>query len=120
MVNSSRIRTGRSSLGCLLTLLVLVAAGYFAVNIGEVYLRYYQFHDSMEQNARFAAHYDDDAIRNNLKLAADTLNLPEAAHTIQIRRRDHSITISAEYDERVELPLYVREIHFAPRVESTF
>lgn len=120
MVNTPRRRTGRSTLGCLVTLLVIVAAGYFAVNIGEVYLRYYQFHDSMEQNARFANHYDDDAIRNNLKLAADTLNLPEGAYTVQIRRRDHSITISSDYYERVELPLYVREIHFQPRVESTF
>ena len=113
-------RFGRSSLGCLVTLLIVVAAGYFAVNVGEVYLRYYRFHDSMAQNARFAAHFDDDAIRNNLSLAADTLDLPVGAHHIQIKRRDHHITIWADYYERVELPLYVREIHFEPRVESTF
>lgn len=120
MVNIFRPRRGRSSLGCLVTLLIVVAAGYFAVNVGEVYLRYYRFHDSMEQNARFAAHFDDDAIRRNLKLAADTLNLPVGAHSVQIRRREHQITISTEYYERVELPLYVREIHFQPRVESAF
>ena len=120
MVRLSRSRAGRSTLGCLVMLLIVVAAGYFGVNVGEVYLRYYRFHDSMAQNARFAGHFDDDAIRNNLSLAADTLNLPEAAHQIQIRRREHSITISTDYYERVELPLYVREIHFQPRVESTF
>jgi hypothetical protein len=97
---TSGARRGRSSLGCLVMLLIVVAIGYFAVNIGEVYLRYYRFHDSMAQNARFAAHFDDDAIRNH--------------------RRGHTITISADYYERVELPLYVREIHFEPRVESTF
>jgi hypothetical protein len=74
----------------------------------------------MAQNARFAAHFDDDAIRNNLSLAADTLDLPVGAHRVQIHRRGHTITISADYYERVELPLYVREIHFEPRVESTF
>ena len=120
MVKNPRPRAGRSSLGCLVILLIAVAAGYFAVNIGEVYLRYYQFHDSMEQNARFAGHFDDDAIRNNLKLAADTLNLPEGAYNVQIRRRDHQIAIWTDYYEHVELPLYVREIHFQPRVESTF
>ncbi|MFL5560965.1 MAG: hypothetical protein ACJ79K_05755 [Gemmatimonadaceae bacterium] len=119
MVTTS-VRAGRSSLGCLVIILLVVAAGYFAVNVGEVYLRYYQFHDSMAQNARFAAHFDDDAIRNNLKLAADTLDLPAGAHSVQIHRRDHHISISADYYERVELPLYVREIHFEPRVESTF
>ena len=94
MVAASRARAGRSSLGCLVTLLLIVAAGYFAVNVGEVYLRYYRFHDSMEQNARFAAHFDDAAIRNNLKLAADTLDLPAAARRVQIYRRDRHITIS--------------------------
>jgi hypothetical protein len=120
MVIRSPSRAGRSSLGCLVVLLLLAAAGYFAVNVGDVYLRYYRFHDSMEQNARFAAHFDDDAIRRNLKLAADTLNLPVGAQHIQIRRLDHQIVISTDYYERVELPLYVREIHFQPRVESTF
>jgi hypothetical protein len=117
---TAHARRGRSSLGCLVMLLIVVAAGYFAVNVGEVYLRYYRFHDSMAQNARFAGHFDDDAIRNNLSLAADTLDLPVGAHHIQIKRRDHQITIWADYYERVELPLYVREIHFEPRVESTF
>ena len=120
MVAQLRNRPGRSSLGCLLILLIVVAAGYFAVNVGEVYLRYYRFRDSMEQQARFAAHFDDAAIRNNLKLAADTLDLPPAARRVQIYRRDRHITISVEYYDRVELPLIVREIHFQPRVESSF
>lgn len=120
MVTDSRTRAGRSNLGCLVFLLLLAAAGYFGVNIGEVYLRYYRFHDSMAQNARFAAHFDDDAIRRNLGAAADSLDLPIGAHSVQIHRRDHWITISTDYYEHVELPLYVREIHFEPRVESTF
>lgn len=120
MVSGLYSRSGRSTLGCLLTLLIVVAAGYFGVNFGEVYLRYYRFRDSMEQNAHFAAHFDDAAIRNNLKFAADTLNLPPEARSIQIYRRERHISISAEYYEHVELPLYVREIHFQPRVETTF
>lgn len=120
MVMDSRMRAGRSTLGCLFVLLIVAAAGYFAVNIGQVYLRYYRFQDSMQQNAHFANHFDDDAIRKNLKLAADTLDLPIGAQTIEIRRGDHQITIWADYYERVELPLYVRDIHFQPRAESSF
>ena len=120
MVAPLRARGGRSSLGCLVILLIVVAAGYFAVNVGEVYLRYYRFHDSMVQNARFAAHFDDAQIKNNLKLAADTLDLPPAARRVQVYRRGRHITISVDYYDRVELPLYVREIHFQPRVESSF
>ena len=35
-----RARSGSSTLGCLFALLLLSAAGYFAVNVGEVYFRY--------------------------------------------------------------------------------
>jgi hypothetical protein len=113
-------RRGRSTLGCLFMLLLVVAAGYFAFNVGEVYFRYYQFLDSMQQAARFAGQHDDDAIRLRLSLAADSLNLPESAHHVQVRRRDHNIVIWTEYFERIELPAYVRELHFSPRAESTF
>ncbi len=120
MVARWRTRAGRSSMGCLLMLLLVAAAGYFGVNVGEVYLRYFRFHDSMVQQARFAAHFDDDAIKNNLRLAADTLELPPAARRVQVYRRGRHITITVDYYDRVELPLYVREIHFQPRVESSF
>jgi hypothetical protein len=113
-------RRGRSTLGCLFTLLIIVAIGYFAVNVGEVYFRYYQFHDSMQQTARFAARLDDDAVRQRLRLAADSLNLPESAGRVQVRRREHSIVIWSEYIERIELPGYVREVRMTPQVESTF
>lgn len=113
-------RWGRTMLGCLFTLLIVVAIGYFAFNVGEVYYRYFQFRDSMEQTARFAAHYDDDGIRMRLGLAADSFNLPRSAHQIMVRRRDRHIVISTEYFDHIELPGYVREIHLAPRVESSF
>lgn len=113
-------RVGKSSLGCLIVLLLVVAAGYFAVNIGEVYFRYYQFRDSMQQAARFAPRLSDDDIRIRLRAAADSLGLPEGAREVQIRRREHSIVVSNEYYERVELPGYVREIRFQPRAESAF
>ena len=51
-----RPRTGSSTLGCLFVLLLLSAAGYFAVNVGEVYFRFYQFQDGMRQEVRFASH----------------------------------------------------------------
>jgi hypothetical protein len=120
MVSRTTLRGGKSSLGCLFTLLVFVALAYFGVNVGEVYLRYYRFRDSMAQTARFARQLSDDDIRSRLRLAADTLGLPESAHRVQVRRRDNQVTISTEYYDRVEMPGYVREIHFQPHVESSF
>ena len=115
-----RERPGKSTLGCLFTLLIVVAAGYFAFNVGEVYIRYYRFRDSMRQTVRFANRLPDDSIRARLTLVADSLGLPESAHRVQIRRRANSVVLLSEYYDRVELPLYVREIHFQPQAEARF
>ena len=59
-------RPGRTNLGCLLTLLLAVAAVYFAVNVGEPYVRYYRYLDGMKQEARFSARFTDEEIQRRL------------------------------------------------------
>lgn len=113
-------RGGRSTLGCLFTLLLVVAAGYFAVNAGEVYLRYYRFKDAMQQSANFAGRYTDAQLRQRLRGTADSLGLPASAHEVQVRRRGNRITIWTEYYDHIEMPGFSREVHFSPRAESTF
>ena len=54
----------------------------------------------------------------HLRASADSLGLPESAGKVSIRRTERSITIESEYYETVELPMFVREIHFAPRAEG--
>ena len=113
-------RRGASRLGCLVGGLVVVTALYFGFNIGEVYLRFYRFRDAMGQEARFGQARNDLAIRTRLKLVVDSLGLPDEASVITIRRDASSITISSAYTEHVELPLFVREFRFAPKVVRTF
>lgn len=113
-------RRGASRIGCLIGLLLIVTVVYFGANIGEVYLRMYRLRDAMAQEARFAEGRDDDAIRMRLRATADSLGLPDEAGRFQIRRSANRITISTSYVELVELPLFVREFRFAPRVEQAF
>ena len=114
-----RARPGRSSLGCLVTLLVLVAAGYFGVNAGEAWLRFYQFQDAMKQEARFASRRTDDEIRKRLRAKADSLGLPpEAAKQLRVRRTGSALRIRSEYEEVIEMPLVVRRLRFEPLVEA--
>ena len=113
-------RRGTSSLGCLVTLLFVAAVSYFGVNVAEVYWRYYQFHDDMQQEARFGQHARTDSIAYRLRASADSLGLPEAAGHVIIRRSDNRISIESEYYERVEFPAVVQEIHFHPRAEARF
>ena len=111
-------RRGTSSIGCLFTLLVLAAVIYFGVNVGEVYWRYYQYQDAMQQEVRFAAHNTNDVIAAHLRAQADSLELPEAAGNVLIRRTQTMISVESEYYERIELPMYVREVRFNPHAEG--
>jgi len=95
---------------------VAVTVAYFAINIGEVYWRYYRYSDAMQQELRFASSRSDEVIRRHLSALADTLGLPEEAGQVEVRRSANRISISADYTEHVELPLFVREFHFKPSV----
>lgn len=113
-------RLGRSSFGCLLGLLLSVTAVYFAVNVGEPYLRYYRYVDGMKQEARFSARFTDEDIQRRLSALADSLGLPEAAGRVRVRRASDRISLSSSYYERVEMPLIVRDILFSPQAEWTY
>jgi hypothetical protein len=115
-----RPRTGSSSLGCLFALLLLSAACYFAVNIGEVYFRFYQYKDAMRQEVRFASHNSDQVILRHLRAQADSLGLPEAAGEVTLQRDGRHIEVESEYYEHIELPLFVREVRFNPHAEGIF
>jgi hypothetical protein len=112
-------RKGASSLGCLIPLLVLALAAYFAMDFTMAYFRFYQFKDTMGSEARFASDFTDDQITKHLAALADSLELPPEAGTITITRGTTTITISSDYDVVVKLPLKKeRVLHFHPSVES--
>jgi hypothetical protein len=117
MVSSRR---GISTLGCLFLLLLASAAGYFGVNIGEVFFRFYQYKDAMRQEVRFAAHNSDAVILRHLRAQADSLGLPEAAGEVTLQRDGRHIEVESEYYEHIELPLMVREVRFNPHAEGIF
>ena len=115
-----RARRGGSSLGCLVTLLIVAAAMYFAITVGEVYWRAYRFEDQMRQQVRFASNFTDDQIRARLRATADSLGLPEGAGRVIVRRTAKDITIQSAYYERVEFPGFVREVAFTPQASAPF
>jgi hypothetical protein len=116
----TRRRDGKSALGCLVTLLFIAVTLYFGVNIGETYLRFYQYQDAMRQEVRFAQHNSDVVILRHLRAQADSLGLPEAAGEVILQRDGRHIEIESEYYQHIELPGYVREVHFNPHAEGIF
>ena len=115
-----RRRHGKTNFGCLFSLLLGVTIVYFAVSIGEPYLRYYRYLDGMKQEARFSARFTDEQIQTRLAALADSLGLPEAAGRVRVRRASNRISLSSTYYERVEMPLIVRDILFSPQAEWTY
>jgi hypothetical protein len=99
-------------------LLVVAAVLYFGVNIGEVYWRFYEYEDAMRQEVRFAAQIPDERMKLHLSALADSLGLPEEAGDVTIDRTKTDISVSAEYSEQVEFPLFVRQIRFKPHAEG--
>lgn len=113
-------RRGASTLGCLFSMLVVVALVYFAVNVGAPYWRYYQFRDAMQQEARFAERKSDAQIIATLRLKADSLSLPAPAHRINVRRTPSRISIWTDYSETIDFPFVTRDVSFRPVVERAF
>ncbi len=103
-----------------MTLLMVAAVVYFGVNVGEVYLRFYQYEDAMKQEVRFAAHNSDAIILHHLRAQVDSLGLPEGAGEVTVQRNGRNIEIESDYYEHIELPLTVREVHFNPRASGIF
>ena len=118
MVAGRRSRRGGSSLGCLLSLAVFVAALYYGIHIGEVYLRYYRLLDAMRFQASIAPGLKDDVIERRLMATADSL----LGHSPPIRivrgGNPLRITIQTEYEERVELPLFQHTFVLRPVAEA--
>jgi hypothetical protein len=121
MVSSSRgCRRGGSTLGCLVSLLVFVAALYYGIHIGEVYWRYYQICDEMKVNARVAPNLPDDVIQRRLQAKVQEVFGDDMAMKFQIIRggRSRTITIQTQYRDSVSLPLFKRSFELKPRVEE--
>ena len=113
-------RRGATTLGCLFTVLLLVAGGYFGLKIANVYWNFYQYEDTMKQHVRFAETVTDRQLFDRVVAKADSLGLPEEAKDVTVERVGRHISISADYVVMVELPLHVRTFHFTPRAEHDY
>jgi hypothetical protein len=113
----SRSGTGRPAF--LASLALFVAALYYGFNIGQIYFRYYHLLDTMQTQAQLAPGLNDAVIHRRLAGEADSL-LPGASPRFTITRGGHPnrITITTEYTEKVDLPLFKHTFVLRPRAEE--
>jgi hypothetical protein len=115
-----RSRRGTSTTGCLVSLVLFVAAVYYGIHLGEPWVRYYQLLDEMRVSARLAPTLSDGVIRRRLEQKVDELGLPPDAKKFQISRtgKPRRIIISTLYSETVTVPLLTYTYHFTPQTEE--
>ncbi len=114
-------RHGASTMGCIFSLLILVAGLYYGINIGQVYWRYYQLMDEMRIDARLAPSITDDVIRHRLNAKVTEIFGSDFDIPFKITRagtQSRSIVIQAEYRDSVSLLLVQRGFDLKPRVEE--
>jgi hypothetical protein len=113
-------RRGASTSGCLVSLLIFVAAVYYGIHFGEPWLRYYQLLEEMRSSARLAPTLSDGVIKRRLEAKADELGLPDEANKFQISRsgKPRKITITTQYSETVVVPLFTHTFVFTPTAEE--
>jgi hypothetical protein len=110
-------RLGGSTFGCLVSLVLFLAALYYGAQIGQVYLRYYRLQDAMRFHAHVARTMLDNAvIDRRLTAAADSILGQQPR--FRIERGPRRITIQTEYSERVELPFLSHTVVLRPRAEA--
>lgn len=112
-------RHGRSTLGCLFVLLLLVSGAYFGYEVLDAYYRYYTLRDAMTQEARFAAQRTDAMVRRRLRAKADSIGVPDDA-VFRVRRNRSGIAIWTTYTEVVRLPVGTKQLKFEPLVQREF
>ena len=113
-------RRGASSTGCLLSLLVFVAALYYGVNIGEVFFRYYRLLDEMDSQARIASGLDNGTIARRIAAAVGEIGIPDSAAQVVVTRTasPREITITTDYSETVNLPFFKHTFVFHPKASQ--
>jgi hypothetical protein len=113
-------RFGAGGLGCLVSLVLFAAALYYGLNIGQVYLRYYQVLDGMRTQARLAPSLHDDVIYRRLNGQADSLFAGAAKPHFKITRTNEPrrIIIETQYADHVDLPLFKHTFVLRPRAEE--
>ena len=121
MVTGANGRAGKTSLGCLTTLVLFGAALYIGIPVAQVYIRQYQFSEEMRSQARLGPNLTDAVIRRRLIDRADQLALPpEAIKNLKIKRtggRDRRITIDSEYSETVKRPFFEHTFIVRPHAD---
>ena len=107
-----RTQRGEGQLGCIIGLIILIAASYIAFKMIPVKVRAADLRSEIVDVARSAAMYKEPQIRARIMAKAEELDLPLEPDGLEILRKPDRIYIEANYVVPVEFPGYTHQWKF--------
>jgi hypothetical protein len=109
------------SLKALIFVGIVVAAAYVGILVVPAYWNYYQFQDSIEEEARIQSYTGktEDAMRESVWKEVKKLELPlSSPEQIKIQRNGQIIAISTEYTVHIDVPVHPFDLTFSPTTQN--
>ncbi len=107
---------GKTSLGNILFLLIVLALIYFGVKFVPVRVNAFSFQDAMNEEASFAAHRSDKIIKGNLLRFAKEKRLPITSEQLKLKREPGRMTVEADYTVMVDTIFFTYGWRFQEKV----
>ena len=93
---------------------VVVIAFYLLYKVMPAYYTNFEFQDFVENQARiesYSPHTEAEIAEVFAKKAAD-LEIPLTANDIHVQRAGSDLTVSADYDVHIDVPIHPFDLHF--------
>ncbi len=116
-----RADSGKGTGKAILTVAVLAAIAFAAVQILPVYVHNYELQDQLRQvsiQVMAGQHTTVDAVRNAVLEKARDLDLPVKPDDVKIVLTGGKITIDLNYTVPIDLKVYTLYLHFTPSAEN--
>ena len=104
----------------LLGIVVVVVAIYLLWKVMPAYYTNFEFQDFVESQARiesYGQHTEPEIAEIYAKKAAD-LEIPLTASQIKVQRAGNDLTVSAEYDVHIDIPIHPFDLHFKAETKN--
>lgn len=114
----NRRERGEGQFGCLVGLVILLAAGLIAYRMIPIKVKAAELRDVVIDEAKSAGQHKDAQMRRAILAKAEQLELPVTDEDITIRRRSTDVSVEVTYVVPVEFPGYTYEWSFRHYTEN--
>jgi hypothetical protein len=116
VMSRRRDQSGKIKAGCLVMLVLGIAAVYYGIDFIEIRLKAYQMQDQVTEQATFASVVDDNTIRRRLTETATRLDIPITGRQWELRRLQlpdgRRMIIRGEYTDSLVFKPFKRTMYF--------